>query len=77
MNRLLPDKLREVQGRRDLSVPALARLVGVSDITVRKWRSGEYSPNADNLAKLATALGVGVADITADLCPTCGQSWPK
>ncbi|MBU2967091.1 S24 family peptidase [Amphritea sp. 2_MG-2023] len=40
---------------------ALARMAGVSESVVRKWRQGESEPNLSKLLALADAAGVSVA----------------
>jgi transcriptional regulator with XRE-family HTH domain len=46
-----------------LSAAALARRAGLSGVTVPTLERGVYSPRPETLAKLAEALGVGVAEL--------------
>lgn len=71
--RLSPQRFRQIRAERGLNIPAIARLCGVSEITVRTWSSGRHNPNEENLGKLAGVLGVDAEEITSTTCPTCGQ----
>lgn len=75
--RLISGKLRALRRSRGLTIPQLARQVGVSEITVRTWQAGKYSPNSENLTKLATVLGVPASELATSTCPTCGQTVPE
>ena len=44
----------------DFSQCELAKLVGVSCVTISRWENGSRVPNASYLASLANALGVDI-----------------
>lgn len=75
--RLIPGKLRELRRSRGLTIPQLARQVGVSEITVRTWLSGKYNPNAENVEHLSRVFGLPASEFTTSTCPTCGQTVPE
>ena len=74
--RIVPERLRELRKARGLTTTQLASAIDASEVTVRTWESGRYSPAASNLPKLSDALGAPVEDFTTAVCPTCGQSLP-
>lgn len=74
--RIIPEKLRELRKAKGLSTTELASAINASEVTVRTWEAGRYSPAPWNLPRLAEALGVPVEDFTTDRCPACGQTLP-
>lgn len=44
----------------------LAELVGVHEMTLRRWEQGERSPDADVIPKLAQALGVSISSLMGE-----------
>ena len=60
----------------------LAEQIGVHEMTIRRWESGERYPDADMLQKLSVALGtsisylVGETDAPQALTPTGAPSSP-
>jgi transcriptional regulator with XRE-family HTH domain len=54
-------QLRSLRQGQGLTILALARLVGVSKVTVWKWEKGDARPRARMIAPLAQALGVAPA----------------
>jgi transcriptional regulator with XRE-family HTH domain len=75
--RIIPEKLRELRKAKGLSTTELASAINASEVTVRTWEAGRYSPAPWNLPRLAEALGVPVEDFTTDRCPACGQTLPE
>lgn len=51
-------RLEKAVGEATLTIPALAREVGVSDGAIRKWLKGESEPDVRFVLPLAAALGV-------------------
>ena len=54
-------RLRDLRGRRELSLRQLARKIGVSPSLLSQVENGKVTPSVDTLYQLATALGVPVA----------------
>ena len=44
----------------------LAELVGVHEMTLRRWEQGERSPDADIIPKLAQTLGVSISSLMGE-----------
>lgn len=59
--------LREIREKRGISQGGLARLAGVSRVTVHRIEHGCQRPHASTARKLAGALGVEPAEIFPDL----------
>jgi Zn-dependent peptidase ImmA (M78 family)/transcriptional regulator with XRE-family HTH domain len=53
-----PERLKQALAARKFSQGQLATLVGVSAATISKWRSGDQSPEADTLDRLADKLSL-------------------
>ena len=53
----LAEKIRQCRRNRKLTQAELAKLIEVSPITERRWEWNERKPRADELARLAEALG--------------------
>ena len=64
-----PHVLRTVRALRGLSQPALARLVGVEPITIRKIENGELKPSRKLANRLATETGVDPNQIIENFDP--------
>jgi transcriptional regulator with XRE-family HTH domain len=56
-------ELRRIRRAQDLTQEELAKKAGVSLRVVNDAERGEFMPRAQNLIKIANALGVGVEDI--------------
>ena len=54
------DRIRLLRTSKDLSMEALARLVGVSWQTVQQWENGSTAPRRTRLQKVADVLGVTI-----------------
>lgn len=52
------ERLAEAMALRSLTATDLARQLGVDRSQVSQWACGFRTPNADNIVKLASALGV-------------------
>jgi len=46
-----------------LSAAEIARRLGRNEKTIRRWRSGEVTPDIERLAELAAALGDDEVDV--------------
>ena len=75
--KIIPGRLRELRQARGLTTTQLASMINASEVTVRTWESGKYSPARWNLPRIAEALGVSVEEFTTDRCPACGQALPE
>ena len=51
------EKMRELRKKKKNTQSELAEIIGVSLKTIQRWENGERQPRADELAKLAEALG--------------------
>ena len=58
-------KFKRLLKEKDLHGSQIARRVGVSDVVVWKWLNGKSTPKAENIRKLAEALGVSVDEVIA------------
>lgn len=54
-------KARKVNGK--MTQAELAERIGVHEMTVRRWESGERTPDVDSLQKISGVLGVSVSDL--------------
>lgn len=61
----LPSIVRRLRGDRGLTMQALARQSGLSVSTISKIENRQISPTYDTLLRVATGLGVDVADLFA------------
>ena len=64
MNDNIGLKIKEIRKEKKLTQSQLAKLINKSVITVRKWESGERTPNIDTIKQIATALDVPTFRIT-------------
>ena len=55
--------IRSLRERSGYTQAALAQAIGVSDMTVRRWESGQREPRASEIAKLCEVLGVSEAEL--------------
>ena len=54
------EKIRIMRTSRNMSQKALAEAAGISEISIRKYESGERKPKPEQLEKIAAAFGVGL-----------------
>ena len=54
-------RLTEAMDRRKMKNVQLSQLTGISTVNICNYNKNKYSPKADNIAKLALALGVSEA----------------
>lgn len=59
-------KLKELREQRNLSQQELARRAGIAQSSIHYIETGQKSPTYRILQKLASALGVSVADLLED-----------
>ena len=59
-------KIRSAVHGSTLSQAKIARAIGVSDVAVHKYMTGDRKPAPANLLRLAEVLGVKVRDLTND-----------
>lgn len=62
-----PARLRSLRERAGLSVPDLARAVGVSRQQIHGYESGKNEPRLSTLIRLAEALGVAVSSLVGEI----------
>lgn len=55
--------IRSLRERSGYTQTTLARAIGVSDMTVRRWESGQREPRASEITKLCEVLGVSEAEL--------------
>jgi transcriptional regulator with XRE-family HTH domain len=56
-------RLRSLRQRRELSVPELAARAGLRTASIWAWERGAVYPQASSLRRLASALGMNVAEL--------------
>lgn len=59
-NLTLPERLKQLRMQKGLSQKAFAELVNVHPVQYNRYEGGDSVPSAENLPKLAEALGVTV-----------------
>jgi putative transcriptional regulator len=59
-------QIRGLRQKRGLTQEQLGELVGVDKAQVSNWETGKRFPSAGNLAALATAFNVDIADLFRD-----------
>lgn len=55
------DKIREIAKEKGISIQELEKRAGLSNGTISKWN--KFRPVAENLQKVAVALGVKIEDL--------------
>jgi transcriptional regulator with XRE-family HTH domain len=63
----LSERIKLLRKQIGLSQTKLSQKVDVSMTTVRRWESGERSPNADELLKLAATLNTKVSCLMGEI----------
>jgi transcriptional regulator with XRE-family HTH domain len=58
-----PDELARARRAAGISQRELARLSRLNADTIRRWETGDSSPQVDLLARAAAAIGVSIADV--------------
>ena len=85
---MFKDRLREQMSLQKRTAKDIAELVGKSKESISKWRSGERTPNPDEVAQLAKILRVNsdyllgltpqiVRKIPVTGCASCGNPQPS
>lgn len=59
----LGDNIKRFRELRELSVPDLAKIMGINKAGIYKWEDGTTVPGGNKLTDIANALGVSVADL--------------
>lgn len=54
-------RLSEAMARKKMKNVQLSKATGISTVNICNYKKNKYSPKADNIAKLAAALGVSEA----------------
>ena len=55
--------IQKIRKERGFTQAELAKKAGISEISVRKYESGERRPKIETLSKIAIALNIPVADL--------------
>jgi len=71
--------LSDQMAREGYNVVGLAKLVGVSHVTIGKWMHGKTTPRASNVRKLAQVFRIDPVDVYRALIGAAGDSrrWPE
>ena len=75
----LATRLRELRTKKDIGQKEVGAFLGVSDSSIRKYESGERTPDPDSLTKLAQYFAVttdyllGVSDDPRPHNPSTGK----
>lgn len=56
-------KMETFRKAQNITRARLAQAIGVTEMTLYNWSRGNGRPNADDLVRLASCLGVGVMDL--------------
>jgi len=59
-------KIEYYRKEKNISRAALSEKSGISEISIRKYESGERNPKIETLNKIAIALGVPLSDLLGD-----------
>ena len=59
----MENRLRVVRAQRCISQEALAKLAGISRVTVNRVERGVHIPDGTTILKLSRALGIPAADL--------------
>ena len=61
----LGEKIKELRKGR-FTQAELSELIGIHENTLRRWESGERSPNAEDLMNLTQALNVSISELMGE-----------
>lgn len=56
-------KIARKRRRKGMTQAKLAKLIGVTQKDVSRWENGMRKPRAENLAKIAAALGCSIEEL--------------
>ncbi len=65
MDMSLGERIRKVR-KGKMTQAELAHLIGVHEITVRRWELGERTPDVKDIQKIADVLSVPASDLLGD-----------
>lgn len=60
-------RLRAVRKFKEIPQVDMARLVGVSNVTICRYECGDGSPSLDTVEDMAKALGIPLSELFKDL----------
>lgn len=63
MNRIIYNRVKPVFDARGVSCGAIAKRLGISEETVRKWYLNTQQPSVKSLYKIANELKIGVCQL--------------
>lgn len=66
MNKNIGLKIKELRKEKKLTQSQLAKLLNKSDITIRKWESGERTPNIETLKEISNILEAPLSILTGE-----------
>ncbi len=64
------NRVRELREERKLTVSSFARLLGMSDHTVRQWEAGRQEPTKHSARRIARTLGIHIDQVFTAPEPT-------
>ena len=71
MEMTLGERIRKAR-KGKMTQAELAELIGVHEITIRRWELGERLPDTDSLKKISQVLGVSVSELMGEEDLTTG-----
>lgn len=72
-DKLIGNKIKQFRKDKGLTQKELATKLGVAEITIRKYESGDREPKLDQLQKIASALDVAVEELIKGDVPITNQ----
>lgn len=62
------NKIQQLRKEKGFSQSELAKKAGISEISIRKYESGDRKPKIETLRKIAAAMDVSVSELNPDAC---------
>lgn len=60
------NKIKNIRKEKNITQAKLAKIAGISEISIRKYEAGERFPKLDTVRKIAVALDVTMSDLIDD-----------
>ena len=76
-NMKLGTKIKKLRKKENMTQLELAKKVGVSEKTIRRYETNEFEPATKNLQKIANVLNVDIAYLTEEENTICFKNWLK
>ena len=77
MNESVRNRIEERLRARQMTQRDLAARLGVSEVTVSRWLSGERTPSIETMGKIANALGTTISYLLSENRGSVEQSDPS